>query len=76
MDMANFSNEQQVELANSKFVQTSTLANLNMEQQAIMQNATAMAASAAKPPSFNTSTPTEVHTLLSLTTIAVLDVLL
>jgi hypothetical protein len=43
MDMAKFSTAQQVELANSKFMQTVAITNMNAEQQSIMQNATAMA---------------------------------
>ena len=42
MDMANFNAGNKL-LANSKFMQTATLANLNNEQQAIMQDATTKA---------------------------------
>jgi len=43
MDMAKFSASQQVELANSKWMQTAVLTNVNNEQQAALQEATLMA---------------------------------
>jgi hypothetical protein len=43
MDLTKFSSAQQIELANSKFMQTSTLQDLNNRQQVIMQETTTLA---------------------------------
>jgi hypothetical protein len=43
MDMAKYTTKQQVEIANSKFMQTMTLTDFNARQQEAIQNATAMA---------------------------------
>jgi hypothetical protein len=43
MNMAQFSADQQTELANSKFLQTATLTNASNEQQAVIQEAASLA---------------------------------
>ena len=43
IDLSKFTMAQQVELANSQFMQTTTLTNLNSRQQSALQDATAMA---------------------------------
>ena len=42
MDLAKFSASQQIELANSKFMQTSTLQDLNNRQQTVIRDATSL----------------------------------